>query len=131
MTNILVLISAILNIISKFIKSYETLMVARFFGGLFCGLFTGILPLYLNELPPQNYRGLVGTMNQLTIVLGIVVTNAFGLSDVLGTDSRWPILLGLMLVPALAHIGLLFAVESPKHLFINKNQKEQAKKVSF
>ncbi|CAF0733287.1 unnamed protein product [Brachionus calyciflorus] len=127
LTNIFVIICGILNLISKFVKSYETLIVARFFCGLFCGLFTGILPLYLNELPPQNYRGSAGTLNQLLIVLGILITNIMGLRDILGSEQRWPILVTFMLVPALAHIGLFFAAESPKYLYIKKNNPELAR----
>ena len=57
-----------LNIMSKFIRSYETLMAGRFVAGLFCGLFSGLVPMYLNELAPINLKGLAGTMNQLFIV---------------------------------------------------------------
>ena len=127
LTNVFVVICAVLNIISKFIKAYETLIVARFFSGLFCGLFTGILPLYLTEIPPINLRGLSGTLNQLILVLGILITNIFGIKDILGTNERWPILVGIMLIPALAHIGLFFASESPKYLYITKNQPEEAR----
>ena len=76
--NFLVVLTAALNIMSKSIVSYETLMAGRFVTGLFSGLFSGVLPLYLSELPPMNLRGLAGTMNQLTIVIGILVTNIFG-----------------------------------------------------
>ncbi|CAF0733335.1 unnamed protein product [Brachionus calyciflorus] len=127
LTNIFVIICGVLNLISKFVKAYETLIVARFFSGLFCGLFTGILPLYLTELPPQNLRGSAGTLNQLLIVLGILITNIMGLRDILGSEDRWPILVTIMLAPALAHIGLFFAAESPKYLYIKKNNPELAR----
>ena len=101
-------------------------MVGRFIGGLYSGLFSGILPLYLNELAPKNLRGLAGTMNQLFIVIGILVTNIFGLGAVLGTDDSWPILVGLVLIPASAMFMMFCAVESPKYLFINKRNPEKA-----
>lgn len=104
-------------------------MVARFLSGIFCGLFTGILPLYLSELPPQNYRGLVGTMNQFGIVLGILTTNTYGLSEVLGTDDRWPILVGFMLIPVITHIILIIGVDSPKYLYVTMNKKVEAEQV--
>lgn len=108
---------------SKFIKSYETLMVARFLSGIFCGLFTGILPLYLNELSPQNLRGLVGTLNQFGIVLGILVTNIAGVPTLLGSDDLWPVLLGIMVLPVIAHLILILGAESPKYLYITCNNK--------
>jgi MFS transporter, SP family, solute carrier family 2 (facilitated glucose transporter), member 1 len=129
LTNSIVLACTILNVISKPVKSYETLMVARFLIGIACGLFTGILPVYLNEMAPQKLRGLMGTFCQLGIVFGILVTNIFGLPEILGTDSRWPYLVGFMIIPALSHIGLFFTVETPKHLFINKSQEEEARTI--
>ena len=77
------ILSAVLNIISKFVKSYETIMVGRFLSGVLSGLFSGIAPMYLNELPPQNLKGAAGTLNQLTVVFGLAMVNIFGLPQVL------------------------------------------------
>ena len=103
-------------------------MIARFFSGIYCGLFTGVVPLYLSEIPPINLRGLCGTMNQVSLVFGILLTNVYGLSEVLGTEKLWPLLVGLMLIPVLTHVILyFFGIESPKHLFINKGKIDQTK----
>jgi len=51
----------------------------------------------------------------------LIVTNVLGLKVVLGTADYWPILLGFIIVPALAHIGLFCAVESPKYEYYIKN----------
>ncbi len=76
-----------MNVISKFIKTYETLIASRLLTGLFCGFFTGILPIYLYELAPQNLRGITGTLNQLHIVIGILVSNILGLPQLLGNNN--------------------------------------------
>jgi MFS family permease len=125
--NSLVIVSSILNIISKSVSSYETLMAGRFLSGLYGGLFIGVLPMYLNELPPKNLRGLVGTLTQLFVVLGILVSNILGLPELLGTFDLWPVLIGFPLIPILAHVGLFFFPESPKYLYINKNQPAESK----
>ena len=97
-------------------------MIARFLSGGYCGLFSGILPLYLSELSPINFRGLVGGLYQLLIVIGILTTNIYGLKKVLGNDRLWPILAGAFhYFPMIFHIGLFFSVESPKYLYLNKN----------
>ncbi|RNA10267.1 solute carrier family facilitated glucose transporter member 1-like [Brachionus plicatilis] len=126
--NAIVLISTILNVISKYIQSYETIMVSRFLTGIYCGLFSGLLPLYLSECPPKNLRGSVGTLNQLSIVTGILVVNILGLPELLGKADRWPILVGLSLVPALVHILLVIFPESPKFLYMKKNDVSGAEK---
>ncbi len=70
--NVLVVISGVLNLLSKPLKVYETILASRFVTGLFSGFFTGVLPIYLFEIAPHNLRGIVGTMNQLNIVIGIL-----------------------------------------------------------
>jgi hypothetical protein len=50
--------------------------------GFYIGIFSGILPLYLAELSPKNLQGSIGSLNQLLIVIGVLVTNIFGLKDV-------------------------------------------------
>ena len=77
--NILVIITSVLNIMSKYVSSIETLMAGRFVIGLYSGLFSGVVPMYLSEIAPTNLRGLAGTLNQLFLVIGIFVTNIAGL----------------------------------------------------
>ena len=126
--NIIVIISAVLNTIAKFVRSYETLIAGRFMTGIFSGLFSGVLPLYLLEIAPINLRGIAGTMGQLNLVIGILITNILGLDILLGTKNLWPFLVGLVIVPSFVHLGLFAAVESPKYLFLIKNDKEAAQK---
>lgn len=128
-TNLFVVAAGSLNIISKYIEAYESIMVARFLSGICCGLFTGILPLYLNELPPQNYRGLVGTLNQFGIVFGIMFTNICGLPKLLGSDKLWPILVALMLLYVIPHLVLILGVDSPKYLYITRGRRDEAEQV--
>lgn len=128
-TNLIVIVSGVLNIVSKFIPAFETIMAARFLSGIASGIFSGVVPMYLNELPPQSFKGAAGTMNQLMVVVGILVANILGLKSVLGTADLWPVLVGFTLVPALVHVGMFFAVESPKYLFINKGDVDGARQV--
>ena len=125
--NVFVLTTAILKIISKFVSSYETLMIGRIIGGIYSGLFTGITPLYLEEISPKNLRGITGTINHLFIVIGVLMANVLGLDFMLGTKHLWPVLVGFILVPFSVHLLLIWAVESPKYLLINRFDKEAAK----
>lgn len=43
--NFFVLLTVALNVMSKFIPSYQTLMAGRFVSGLFSGLFSGLIPV--------------------------------------------------------------------------------------
>ena len=101
-------------------------MVSRFITGLFCGFFTGVLPIYLYEIAPKNLRGLTGTLNQLNIVFGILSTNVLGLPGIFGTEKLWPILVGIVFFPVLAHAFLAFGVKSPKYLFMKYDDRNGA-----
>ncbi len=45
-------------------------LVARFFGGI--GIASGLSPMYIAEVAPSDIRGKLVSLNQLTIVLGIL-----------------------------------------------------------
>lgn len=43
----------------------------------------------------------------------------------------WPVLTAITFIPALVHLGLFFTAESPKYLFINRNDKIKAEEGLF
>ena len=83
--------------------------------------------MYLSEIAPVNLRGLAGTLNQLFLVVGIFITNIAGLPQLFGTANLWPVLVGFVLVPIIAHLLLSIAPETPKYLFMNLNDREGSK----
>ncbi len=58
------------------------------------GLSTGLSPLYNSEVAPVSLRGAVGVLNQLAVTVGISVSQILGLTEILGDDVYWPLLLG-------------------------------------
>ncbi|XP_062395402.1 solute carrier family 2, facilitated glucose transporter member 3 [Sardina pilchardus] len=114
---------------SSLCRSYEMIIFGRLVIGLFCGLCTGLSPMYIGELAPTALRGAFGTLHQLGVVIGILVAQIFGLESLLGSASLWPLLLALTILPAvLQTIMLPLCPESPRHLLINLNQEEEAHK---
>ncbi|XP_037641432.1 solute carrier family 2, facilitated glucose transporter member 3 isoform X1 [Sebastes umbrosus] len=110
-------------------NSFEMVIVGRFIIGVFCGLCTGLTPMYVGEISPTAVRGAFGTLHQLGVVIGILVAQIFGLEFILGSDSLWPLLLALTILPAiLQSIMLPFCPESPRYLLIVLNQEEEARK---
>nr|XP_027806349.1 solute carrier family 2, facilitated glucose transporter member 3 [Marmota flaviventris] len=114
----------------KIAESIEMLILGRLIIGLFCGLCTGFVPMYIGEVSPTALRGAFGTLNQLGIVIGILVAQIFGLKFILGSEDLWPVLLGLTIIPAvLQSIALPFCPESPRFLLINRKEEENAKRI--
>uniref|UniRef100_A0A8D2MRY7 Solute carrier family 2, facilitated glucose transporter member 5 n=1 Tax=Zonotrichia albicollis TaxID=44394 RepID=A0A8D2MRY7_ZONAL len=130
MSNILAFVSAVLMGFSKMAFSFEMLILGRFIIGLYSGLTTGFVPMYVGEVSPTALRGALGTFHQLGIVLGILIAQVFGLDLIMGNESLWPLLLGFIFVPALLQCIILpFAPESPRFLLINRNEENKAKSV--
>ena len=51
---------------------FSLFLLARFMGGIGIGLASNISPMYIAEIAPKNIRGKLVSLNQLTIVLGIL-----------------------------------------------------------
>uniref|UniRef100_A0A672I8P4 Solute carrier family 2, facilitated glucose transporter member 5 n=1 Tax=Salarias fasciatus TaxID=181472 RepID=A0A672I8P4_SALFA len=93
------------------------------------GLTCGLVPMYIGEIAPKAYRGALGTLHQLAIVAGILLSQVIGLDFVLGNEDRWPLLLGLSGAPAVLQCLLLpFCPESPRYLYIILGKEEEARK---
>jgi len=90
---------------------------SRFFAGLGVGMASMLSPMYIAEIAPSEVRGRLVAINQLTIVLGQVVTHSenFLLRNIGIEAWRWMFALGM--VPALLFfIGVFFLPESPRWL---------------
>ncbi|XP_077436500.1 solute carrier family 2, facilitated glucose transporter member 1-like isoform X1 [Vanacampus margaritifer] len=130
MANVLALIAALLMGFSKMAASWELLIIGRFVVGLYSGLSTGFVPMYVEEISPTSLRGAMGTLHQLGVVIGILLAQILGIESIMGNDSLWPVLLGFTLLPAIVQSVLLpFCPESPRYLLINCNEESKANNV--
>lgn len=104
-------------------------VVMRFAAGIGVGMASMLCPMYIAEISPAAVRGRNVAINQLTVVIGILVTNLvnYFLADK-GVDA-WRWMFGLGVVPsAIFLIGVMWLPESPRWL-IKAGKVEHAKKV--
>jgi SP family facilitated glucose transporter-like MFS transporter 1 len=93
------------------------------------GLNTSLVPMYISEIAPLNLRGGLGTVNQLAVTVGLLLSQVLGIEQILGTNDGWPVLLGLAICPAFLQLILLpICPESPRYLLITKQWEEEARK---
>lgn len=100
-----------------FAQGFQVFVAARFVAGIGVGMASMLSPLYIAEVSPAHVRGRNVAINQLTIVIGILVTNLvnYFLADT-GPDA-WRWMFGLGAVPAgLFLLGVLWLPESPRWL---------------
>ncbi|XP_030763243.1 glucose transporter type 1 isoform X2 [Sitophilus oryzae] len=129
LNNILGVAGGCLMWCTKVANSYEMLFFGRFIMGVNCGLNTSLVPMYISEISPLNLRGGLGTINQLAVTVGLLISQVLGIEQILGTSEGWPLLLGLAVVPALMQLLLLpVCPESPRYLLITKQWEEEARR---
>ncbi|XP_055930154.1 glucose transporter type 1-like isoform X2 [Argiope bruennichi] len=126
--NILGIIGAALMGSSKISHSIEILVVGRFIIGVNCGINTALVPMYLSEISPLTLRGGLGTVNQLGITIGLLLSQVLGIEAILGTAGGWPFLFGISVIPAVLQLLILpLCPESPRYLLISKQQESLAR----
>ncbi|EPS70247.1 hypothetical protein M569_04513, partial [Genlisea aurea] len=109
------MIAAIPNIIGwlmiSFSKDSSLLYMGRLLEGFGVGIISYTVPIYIAEIAPRNLRGALGSVNQLSVTIGVLV------SYLLGLFVDWRLLAVLGALPCLALIpGLFFVPESPRWL---------------
>ncbi|KAG8389950.1 hypothetical protein BUALT_Bualt01G0032800 [Buddleja alternifolia] len=109
------MIAAIPNIIGwlaiSFARDFSFLYMGRLLEGFGVGIISYTVPVYIAEIAPQNLRGALGSVNQLSVTIGIM------LSYLLGLFVNWRYLAVLGILPCLILIpGLFFIPESPRWL---------------
>uniref|UniRef100_A0A8C5IWD6 Solute carrier family 2, facilitated glucose transporter member 5 n=1 Tax=Junco hyemalis TaxID=40217 RepID=A0A8C5IWD6_JUNHY len=126
--NLFSIAAAILMGTSELAKSFEVIILSRVLVGIFAGLASNVVPMFLGEMSPKNLRGAVGVVPQLFITIGILAAQILGLHGILGNARGWPVLLGLTGIPSLLQLlALPFFPESPRYLLIQRGSEEQAR----
>lgn len=87
----------------------------RFGAGIGVGMSSMLSPLYISEISPAAVRGRNVALNQLTIVLGILITNLVNYTLADKGPEAWRWMFGLGVVPSLLFLlGVIFLPESPR-----------------
>uniref|UniRef100_A0A8P4G3R7 Solute carrier family 2, facilitated glucose transporter member 5 n=1 Tax=Dicentrarchus labrax TaxID=13489 RepID=A0A8P4G3R7_DICLA len=129
MVNVLAVAAGLLMGLCMMWKPHIMVISGRAVMGFYCGLTSGLVPMYIGEIAPKAYRGALGTLHQLAIVIGILISQVIGLDFILGNDDMWPLLLGLSGAPAVLQSFLLpLCPESPRYLYILQGKEQEARK---
>ncbi|KAM8961909.1 solute carrier family 2, facilitated glucose transporter member 11-like [Pelodytes ibericus] len=115
--------AALLIGFSKKAKSFEMILIGRLLYGINAGLGLNIHSLYAGEIADKNLRGFTNTSISMFVTIGKLIGQILGLSEVLGTELQWPILLALSGVWSLTQLVMLpFFPESPSYLLMRNDK---------
>lgn len=110
-------IFAISSICMALAPGRDIFIASRFAAGIGVGMASMLSPMYIAEISPAHLRGRMVAINQLTIVIGILITNLVNYTLRNSGDDAWRWMFGLGIIPsALFFIGALWLPESPRWL---------------
>ncbi|KAI2504224.1 major facilitator superfamily-like protein [Fragilaria crotonensis] len=103
------------GLIQTFAVDMFSIIVARFIIGFASGFSSVLVPIYLGELAPPTLRGMLGTLTQFALVIGILVSDLLAFS--FATESLWRALFALTPLACVVQLILApFLLESPRWL---------------
>ena len=125
------LITSMIFIVGTFVivlsEIFYQILIGRFIQGIGVGIVSVIVPLYLSEISPLQYRRTIVSLNQLAIVLGLLIS--YIVDYFYSSEGLWRMMFASGFVPAVAlFLGLFFVPESPRWL-IFQGKKGLARKV--
>lgn len=132
----LLTISAIIFLLSAFatgaVHTFNTFLIARFFGGVGIGLASGLSPMYIAEVAPADIRGRMVSLNQMMTVIGILLAqivnwliaqpmpSGITVNDIANTWNgqwAWRWMFWVPMIPAAIFLVMSFIIpESPRWL---------------
>src|SRR3569833_2642088 len=123
--------------------SFTALIAFRLIGGLGIGVASMVSPLFISEFSPSRFRGMMVSLYQLALTVGIVLayfSNAYLVNhsgQSFGSETMnkilsqevWRAMLGLGALPAAIFLISLFMVpESPRWLLL-RGEEQKAKDI--
>lgn len=119
------------------VDSFTLFILYRILGGFGIGIASNISPIYIAEVSPAPVRGRFVSLNQLTVVLGILTAQLVNWrigqyympdANILsseGINEAWRWMCWAELVPSTLFFILAFIIpESPRWMAINQREKE-------
>jgi len=138
------LVFAISSIGTGMASSFAAFVPWRILGGFAIGMASSLSPMYIAEVAPAQYRGKLVSLNQLTIVIGILLAQVINwlIAKPVPPDATavqilqswngqvgWRWMFGVTAIPSvLFFISMFLLPESPRWLAKN-DAHEQAKRV--
>ncbi|XP_078590277.1 solute carrier family 2, facilitated glucose transporter member 12-like [Branchiostoma floridae x Branchiostoma japonicum] len=109
-------------------QSYAVLVTGRLVVGFAVSLSAIAECIYISEIAPSSKRGMLVSLNELGITLGILVAYLVNYLFI-SVPNGWRWMFGLSSLPAIAQgLGMVFLPPSPRYLIINR-QEEKAQQV--
>ena len=137
----LLIVAAVLFTVSAIatgmFNDFTMFNIARFIGGVGIGVASALSPMYIAEVSPTEIRGRMVSLNQMTIVLGILIAQVVNMllardtsvaeSQAWNLEWGWRWMFWAETVPAALFLIMSFFIpESPVYLRMKDEDEEMA-----
>jgi len=109
--------------------NFGIFIIARIVGGIAIGGASVLSPIYISEISPAEFRGRLGSVFQLAIVIGILLAFASDLALLNTGENNWRYMFLSGAIPAFAFFTMLFFVPSSPRWLVKAGREEDAKRV--
>ena len=114
-----------------FAWNWDSLMIARFVGGLGIGGSSVVGPVYIAEVAPAKWRGRMVGLFQINIVIGILL--AYLSNFIITTRNlgplQWRWEFGVAIIPSILFLIMLFGIPRSSRWLVTTNRTDEALEV--
>ncbi|CAK9204961.1 unnamed protein product [Sphagnum jensenii] len=105
------------TLLSANAAGFQAMVIGRILVGFGIGVSSGVVPLYISEVSPTEIRGALGSVNQLSICVGILLALLAGL-PLVSNPAWWRSMFAIATIPTvLLFLGMVYSPESPRWLY--------------
>ncbi|CAM6030932.1 unnamed protein product [Sphagnum balticum] len=105
------------TLLSANAAGFQAMVIGRILVGFGIGVSSGVVPLYISEVSPTEIRGALGSVNQLSICVGILLALLAGL-PLVSNPAWWRSMFVIATIPTvLLFLGMVYSPESPRWLY--------------
>ncbi|XP_015755068.1 PREDICTED: solute carrier family 2, facilitated glucose transporter member 8-like [Acropora digitifera] len=108
------------SLLIAFAQNQMMLYSGRVINGMACGMVSLAVPVYIAEIVPARLRGMLGSVNQLAVTLGILS------SYVMGALVHWQWLALFGAIPPALQVVFMFSMPETPRWSLEKNRRNEA-----
>uniref|UniRef100_A0A0R3RWW7 MFS domain-containing protein n=1 Tax=Elaeophora elaphi TaxID=1147741 RepID=A0A0R3RWW7_9BILA len=129
----LMIIALSFSPLSQYTNIAELFILSRLIVGICVGMCTTVQGVFLTEISPVCFRGLMGTLTGLFTNIGALLASMVGLPQIFGTNYLCPYGYYVEMIPCLMLIcyAIFFLHESPLYFVKRMNRSAVKKAVEF
>uniref|UniRef100_A0AC34QKJ1 Major facilitator superfamily (MFS) profile domain-containing protein n=1 Tax=Panagrolaimus sp. JU765 TaxID=591449 RepID=A0AC34QKJ1_9BILA len=124
--NGILLFSSFLLFMSFYVNTLFFLIAGRIMVGIYTGLGSALLPIFIQELAPKNIKGTLSCFVHIGVCAGSALGALLSITWILGGPSTWHLLLAIPAICGIIQIGTNYYIPDVPNYYLQRNDKARA-----